>query len=379
MIAIASRYLKQTVLKTLRRLVGRLLYPRAYGNTDIESQTILDSGTTLNPLSARHEQLQNKYDQEETFKTLNSSQQLQHREGNEKRFTLDVTEAMIESMQSIIECDAELLQHQQEYDAIERGISNAEVLIAQTHETIHGDVHKVQQDIDRLGCHLNQLSQQRDALSPRLSIFRSNIHVAHDDFQGLFRDTFSRAGLLDGPTPEAEESAPATEPDLEGPTEEDLTLSQNKGFHPEVHDRLTGAWQELVEAQDLFDNMSAEYAVDQVTYEECIANGEDDTPRSQFDRMFVHYKMQVTRNLIDAERKFEDQKAEAIALGAVASSWGALSDDGGSIAYTSLDHDVERAAQRDYTFVHSWLRNVFFGGEKTMNIEDVDVEMIDAE
>ena len=342
----------------------RLFWPRPHRNADIESQPSQASVISL------RDNVRNHRPEKPAFDGPKSSQET-HVSGDDEKLqkpskvranhrTIEITDEMVEKMQIIVDSTQELTHHQSQYDAIERNITQLEISRARVMDELAqaqnaGNEQSLQQDIDQVEGSLNELYQQRDALGPRLKIFRANVTFGQSDFQSLFQGIFTAKGLLNVPKPDVENVAIAGEATDGMANHEDPLPSQDRSTNPDIHDKLAESWKEFANAQELFDNTSAKYTADEAAYADCIANGEDDTPRSEFDRMFVRYRMAVTRNLIEAEKAYDDQLAKAEAQGLVMSDCDNPSEYGSSMGYSSPEDEIERAGVRDYSSVNSWM------------------------
>lgn len=311
--------------------------------------------------------------------------------GPHTNVNLIVTEEMVWSVQKIVDDRQELEQHKKQYDFLEHQILYLESSIDNVTQDIatadnEDETVNLQEEINRLHTDLENTQKQRDELGGRLKIFKSNVDFARDNSHDIVQDLLCKAGLLNIPAPEDQEARTPSETD-DGPYQrsrsmKDPTRSPEEIFRQETLDKLDAAWQELEEAQNLFDNRKAKYDADEAEYTECIACGRDDTTRSNFDRMFVTYLRDLTTHLIERENDYENQKANAIDLGFIRPDWGTPSeyedDDSVSIASDSPELAVQRALEQDYTTEHNWLQTISCHLDEA-TWEPMDIEIRDGE
>lgn len=110
--------------------------------------------------------------------------------------------------------------------------------------------------------------------------------------------------------------------------------------------------------QDAFDSQGAQYGVDLAKYQQGFENGTFNFSRTEFDRRKVDSGRKLTRALIDAEADFEEAKGHALALGAIASSYGGSFEEGTYEESFPENQIASYLANKDWGFVHKWQQNL---------------------
>ena len=278
-----------------------------------------------------------------------------------------ITETMIEKIQDVIDDSQELQSHERRYNQIEREVSKAQDVLDCARDDLasQGSEDKardIQQVIDRQETLLSELHRRKDELSSRLEIFRSNLGYSQEASQTFFENALGKTGLLTLPkvgTPDTDESPEPDHGSDTGMSQSDVdSVSATELLGRATLEKLVTLSQDFAEAQEMFTGMEAKYIRDEAMYNEAVAEGEEVPTRSEFDCMFLKYQMGLTTYLIDTEKEYEEERANAIALGAIASDWGTPSEYGSITAETTPENDLIKAAGRDYTNVLAWIDNV---------------------
>ena len=312
-----------------------------------------------------------------------SCQVVRHQETPENDcLALLITETMVEKIQEVIDDGQELQDFEKRYSQLgrkeikaQRDLDHARDELA-TVASDNGTQGPQQDEVHRQEAVLSEIERQRDELRSRLEIFKSNVVYSQKSAQKFFEDALGAAGLLklaEVDTHNIEESPEESPKSNSSPGN---TVIQSPTSPPSATELLGRATFEevhklsnnLAEAQQLYDGLEAKYAEDQVMYNEAVADGDDVPTRSEFDCMFLKYKMGLTTYLIDVEQKYEEERANAIALGVIASDWGTPSEYGSYSAETTPKNDLIKAARRDYTTVLAWMDDVPDLGKAEMTV-----------
>lgn len=278
-----------------------------------------------------------------------------------------LTRDMVSKVQKVTDSMHKLQHYKKQYHQIEANILTAQTSIKAAKEelTLSDDENKarfLQEMIDHQESALYQACQQRNALEPRLDIFRSNLHYAMTESHELFESCFGVSGLVDVPEASADDTDQtpvmgeyrASERDM---PEADLPHSEEL-LGLATYEKLIKLNNEVDEIRSRFDNMPSKYEADLEEYTAAAANDEDEVTRSEFDRLFVGYEMNVTRYWIDMEKSCEVERANAVALGVIPAEWGTPSEYGSSCASSSTAEELSRAAKGTYTSVEDWRANM---------------------
>ena len=292
-----------------------------------------------------------------------------HQETPEKEcLAMLITDSMVSHIQEVIDDNEELKRHKKQFECIGNEIETAQDRVERARESLAAaaddqEYQDCQDVLDHQESILTKACEQRDELSPRLRIFEMNVTYAQKASQAYFEDILGKASLLKLPQDEVPQNDYAPMADMDHETTRASSKGDQAGGAEELlrratDEKLTQLSQDFEEAQQLFSGMEAKYERDEAMYDEAVAEGEEVPTRSEFDRMFLKYKMGLTTYLIDIEQKYEEERANAIALGVVASDWGTPSEYGSYTAESSPENDIIKAAGRDYTTLLAWMDDV---------------------
>ena len=142
-----------------------------------------------------------------------------------------------------------------------------------------------------------------------------------------------------------------------------LELSPEQKERQAAYEELRDRWHHLEKIQRLFAEREYLYQEELADYQRGSADGLYDFPQSELDRRHVHYGMQLTGALIEAESLFERARERADALG-VGSAHSNSSCD-------SPDNELQVSAPMiNRNFIEAWRAEILSGSEE-VHLDDI--------